>query len=189
MAFLSTSAARSSSDYAVSQFHTFRPLRDKSFCREPQIHAESHPRLLTKQGYPVSDQNAQFAEKAGQFQEEHVENERRRMERGTSEVEVCWRRPFPPSHHILHECALNSTLHHKACSQSAPDTNLVTISFSLLEAWPPLLIGWMAVDRKYSRWFLKYWSSKGSTTLGSKTHPVIRKLSNKAQKYIQFWFG
>lgn len=46
------------------------------------------------------------------------------------------------------------------------DAHLVTISFSLLEAWPPLLIGWMAVDRKYSLWFLKYWSTKGKTTWG-----------------------
>lgn len=51
-------------------------------------------------------------------------------------------------------------LHWKHC----PWSYLVTISFSLLEACPPLLIGWMAVDRKYSLWFLKYWSTNGRTT-------------------------
>lgn len=43
-------------------------------------------------------------------------------------------------------------------------THLVTISFSLLEAWPPLQMGWTDVDKKYSLWFLKYWSTNAKTT-------------------------
>lgn len=41
---------------------------------------------------------------------------------------------------------------------------LVTISFSLFDACPPEQRGLLAADKKYKRWFLKYWSIKGSTT-------------------------
>lgn len=41
---------------------------------------------------------------------------------------------------------------------------LVTISFSLLDACPPEQRGLLAADKKYKRWFLKYWSIKGRTT-------------------------
>jgi hypothetical protein len=33
---------------------------------------------------------------------------------------------------------------------------LVTISFSLLDACPPVQRGLLAADKKYRRWFLKY---------------------------------
>lgn len=41
---------------------------------------------------------------------------------------------------------------------------LVTISFSLFDACPPEQRGLLAADKKYKRWFLKYWSIKGRTT-------------------------
>lgn len=43
---------------------------------------------------------------------------------------------------------------------------LVIISFSLLEAWPPLPSTLAGVDRKYRQWLVKYWLIKGSRIWG-----------------------